>query len=273
MSRGDIPIQSTTVWSVHSSIGINCSSKGGETDTYTSHTQGYTPVPRQLVSKSHVPPSLSPAYTNTGQDLSRPRLSSKCREIGTGTQSNLRLCRLPVRPPVRPGQAHTKRLAKPSRENTKASCSTELPGPTVHVLDRFTNSHGETSAPRSAAYEAHTVAPQKQLESTRITRKRSFQDPGTCTLTYNGGGKQCAPRSAITPIKTCSADPHRHIKRRVGCSLKRTHCKRVLVSARKQVAHKLSGTKNSFSSFKRVPRPLCGQHSPSGHRQYDSSVI
>ena len=49
--------------------------------------------------------------------------------------------------------------------------------------------------------------------------------------------------------------------------------KRVMVSARKQTAYKLSGTKSSFSSLKRVPRPLCGQDSSSGHRQYDSSVL
>ena len=115
----DIPIQSTTFWSVHSTLGVHCSSKGGETD---GHTQGYKnpPVPRRLVSKSHVPPSLSPTYTNKCQDVSGPRLASKCREIGTGTQASLRLCRLPVRPLVRLGSTHTGSLAKPSRENTKA---------------------------------------------------------------------------------------------------------------------------------------------------------
>ena len=87
------------------------------------------------------------------------------------------------------------------------------------------------------------------------------------------GGKQCAPRSTIAPLTTRSANFHRCVKRRMGRSLKRAHCKRVLVSARKQTAYKLSGTKSSFSSLKRVPRPLCGQDSSSGHRQYDSSVL
>ena len=76
----DIPIQSSAIWSVHSTLGIHCNSKGGETD---GHTQGYKdpPVPRRLVSKSHFPPNLSPAYTNTGQDVPRPRLAGECREI------------------------------------------------------------------------------------------------------------------------------------------------------------------------------------------------
>ena len=40
-----VPIQSTALWSVHSTLGVHCDSKGGETD---GHTQGYKnpPVPR-----------------------------------------------------------------------------------------------------------------------------------------------------------------------------------------------------------------------------------
>ena len=52
------------------------------------------------------------------------------------------------------------------------------------------------------------------------------------------GGKQCATRSTITPSKTCSANIYRRIKRRVGRSLRRAHCKGNLVPSRKQVAHK-----------------------------------
>ena len=86
-------------------------------------------------------------------------------------------------------------------------------------------------------------------------------------------GRQCASRSTITPSKTCSANIYRRIKRRVGRSLKRVHCKRVLVGAGKQAAHKLSGTQSSVSSPQRVPRPLCRQNSSSGNRQYYSGSL
>ena len=59
----------------------------------------------------------------------------------------------------------------------------------------------------------------------------------------------------------------------MGRSLKRAHCKGVLVSARKQATYKLSGTKSSLSSLKRVPRPLCKPNSPSGYRQHNSCSI
>ena len=120
----------------------------------------------------------------------------------------------------------------------------------------------------------HTVALEKQLESNRITRKGD-----TCSQVARpppevvAGGKQCSPRSTITPTKTCSADIYRPIKRRVGRSLKRTHCKGNLVSSRKQVTHKSLATKSGLSGPEGVPRPLFKQHSPGSHRQHNSGCL
>ena len=102
-------------------------------------------------------------------------------------------------------------------------------------------SHRKASSPRPTTYETHTVASQKQLEGTRITRKghSNTQVPAP-TPTVVAGGDQCAPRSTITPSK----------------ALRRTHCKRVLVNTRKQAAYKLSGTKSSLSSLKEF-QDLC----------------
>ena len=62
-------------------------------------------------------------------------------------------------------------------------------------------------------------------------------------------------------------------QRRVGHSLKRAHCKRNLVPSRKQAAYKLSKTQSTFSSLKRVPRPLFRQDSTCSNRQHHSGVI
>ena len=58
----DLPVQGPAFWSVHSTLGVYCDSKGGETD---GQSQGYKnpPVPRQLVGESHIPPGLSPTYS------------------------------------------------------------------------------------------------------------------------------------------------------------------------------------------------------------------
>ena len=271
--RPDIPIQGTSLWSVHSALGVHCNSKGGETD---GHTQGYKnpPVPRRLVGTGHFPPRLSPTYSNTGQDVPRPRLDGECRKIRTRTQASLRLCRLPVRPPARQGPTHTGPLANPSRENSETASATSLSGPAVHVLDRFVNSHRKTSSPRPTAHETHTVAPQKQLEDTGILREghpNTQVSAPTFTMVADGG--QCTPRSTITPNKTCSANLYRRIKRRVGRSLRRAYCKTGMVITGKQAAYKFSGTESSVSGSKRVPRPLLGQDCPGSNGQHNGSGL
>ena len=269
----DLPVQSTAFWSVHNAHGVHCLGKGGETD---GHTQGYKnpPVPRRLVGQSQIPPNLSPAHPNLGQDVPGSRLAGELREIRTGAQTSLQLRRLPVWPQVRPGQTDTGPVAKSSRKNTNTAVTTGLSGPTVHVLDRSVNSHRKTSSPRPVAHETHTVASQEQLEGTGISREGhpSTQIPAP-TLTMVAKGKQCAPRSTITPHKACSANFYRRIERRVGRSLKRAHCKGVLVSAGKQAAHKLPGTESSPFGPERVPRSMHQPNSPSGHRQYHSSGL
>ena len=248
----DLSIQGTALWSVHSAHGVHCVSKESETD---GHTKGYKdpPIPRRLVGESQIPANLSPTYPNPGQDVPEPRLAGKFREIRTGTQTGLRLRRLPVRPQVWPGQTDSGPVEKPSGQDTSTFVATGLSGPAVHVPDRSSNSHRKTGSPRPTTHETHTVASQKQLEGTRISREDYPSTTGpTSSLTMVARRRQCASRSTITPSKTCSAIFYRCIKRRVGRSRKRIHCKRVLVGAGKQTAHKLSGTQSCVSSLKRV---------------------
>ena len=265
----ELPIQGTALRPVHSSNGVHSGSKRGETD---GHTQGYKdpPVPRRLVGQSQIPPNLYPTHQNSGQDVPGSGLAGELRKIGTGAQTSFQLRRLPVRPQVRPGQTDTGQVAKPSRENTNTAVTSGLSGPTVHVLDRSVNCHRETSSPRPVAHETHTVASQKQLEGTRGHPSTQIPAP---TFTMVARRKQCASRSTITPHKACSANFYRRIKRRMGRSLKRAHCKGFLVSPGKQAAHKSPGAKSSFLSFERVSGPMHKPNSPSGHRQYHCSGL
>ena len=203
-----------------------------------------------------------------------PRLVGEHREIRAGAPTSLRLHRLPVRSQARPGQSDSGPVAKPSGQNTSSAAITGLSGPAVHVPDRSPNSHRETSSPRPTTHETHTVASQKQLENTGILRENySPTQVSAPSFTMVARGKQCAPRPTFTPHKTCSANLYRRIKRRVGRSLKRIHCKRVVVGAGKQAPHKLSGTQSGFPSLKRVPKSLYKQDSSSGNRQHHSCSL
>ena len=103
--RSILPIQSTTLWSVHSTHGIHGSDDGGQTDGFTQWHKGPT-VPRRLVGQSQIPPNLSPAYTNSSSSLTGLGLDGKRGKIGAGLQTSLQLQRLPVRSPGRQNQTH-----------------------------------------------------------------------------------------------------------------------------------------------------------------------
>ena len=89
----DIPVQGSALWSVHSTLGVHCSGQGGEID---GHTTGYKdpPVPRRLVGEGQVPPGLSPAHSRSCGDMPKSWLAGEFGKVGTGTQADLRFCRL-----------------------------------------------------------------------------------------------------------------------------------------------------------------------------------
>ena len=108
-----------------------------------------------------------------------------------------------------------------------------------------------------------------ELEGSGITGKDdSHSQVLAPTLTMVARRRQCFHRSTITPNKTCAVNLYRHIKRRVGRSLKRAYCKRNLVPTRKQAAYKLPRTQSGFLSPKGVQRPLHKQASSCRSRQY-----
>ena len=67
-SGQNIPVQSTTIWPVHSSLGVHCSDQRGQTNGFA---EGYKnpPILRRLVGPGQIPPNLSPAYTNISKHL------------------------------------------------------------------------------------------------------------------------------------------------------------------------------------------------------------
>ena len=129
-----LPVQSSTLWFVHSTHGVHSGGQRGQADGFT---EGYKnpPVPRRLVGESHVLPNLSPAYTDLSSSLSRTRLAGE-REVRTGSKTGFQLRRLPVRPQGGQGQTHTRALADLNRQDTVNSVRSGVPGPAVHVPHR-----------------------------------------------------------------------------------------------------------------------------------------
>ena len=76
-------------------LPVHSGGQRGQTDGLT---EGYKnpPVPRRLVGESHVPPNLSPAYTDLGSSLSTTRVAGERGVVRTGPKAGLQLRRLPV---------------------------------------------------------------------------------------------------------------------------------------------------------------------------------
>ena len=164
-----LPVQSTTLWPVHSTNGVHSGGQRGQTDGLTEVYKD-PPVPRWLVGESHIPPNLSPAYTDLGNSLSRTRFTGEQGEVRTGTNTGFQLHRLPVRAERGQGHTHTRTLAGLNRQDSVNTVWSGVSSPAVHV-PQSTYSNRKASPPRLTPYEAHTVALEKQLEGPESLEK------------------------------------------------------------------------------------------------------
>ena len=268
-----LPVQSPSLWPVHGPHGIH---NGGQRSQTHGTSKGYKdpPVPRRLAGESLYPRHLSPAYSNPSHTVPGARVAGEQGKIRTGPTACLQLRRLPVRPEGGQGQTNRGTLADLDRQDQINTVGSGMPGPKIHVPHRPSHSNRKTSPLRATTHETHTVALEKQLEGPRITGKG---DPGPQVppppSKVVAGGKQCAKRSTITPSKTCSANIYRCIKRRVGRSLRRAHCKGTVVPSREQVTHKPLGAESSISSSKGVSNPGLQQDSVDSYRQHNSGCL
>ena len=152
-----LPVQSTTLWPFHSTHGVHSGGQRGQTDGFT---EGYKnpPVPR-----CHIPPNLSPAYTDLGSSLSRTRLAGEQGEVKIGSKTGFQLRRLPVRPEREQCHTHTRSLASLNRQDSDNIVQSGVSDPAVHVPHRSTHSNRKASPTRSAPYETHTMALEKAI--------------------------------------------------------------------------------------------------------------
>ena len=268
-----LPISGSSLWPVNSSNGVHLCSQRGKTNGSVSRYKD-PPVPRRLVDSSPYQRILPPGNPVPPSPLPGVGLDCKYPKIRTGTPTSLRLRRLPVRPTQRISQAYSKPLGGPSTKSNSTVTEQILPSENFHVSYRSTHCDRKTGAPRQAAHETYSVAPQETLESPRISGKgdpNSKVSPSVPAVV--DPRRKCPKGSTLTPPTTRSSNLYRRLKRRLGCSLRRLHSKRYLVSARKQVAHKLLRTKSRVVSSKKIPTFSTRKNRPHCHRQHYSCGI
>ena len=165
-----LPVQSPTLWPVHSSHGVHSGQRGQTHGT----SEGYKdpPVPRRLAGESLYPRHLSPAYSNPGHTLSGTRVAGEQGKVRTGPQTGLQLRRLPVQPERGQGETKRRTLADLDRQDQTYAVGSGLPGPTIHVPHRSIHSNRKASPLKATSHETHTVALGKTTEGSKNHWKR-----------------------------------------------------------------------------------------------------
>ena len=84
---------------------------------------------------------------------------------------------------------------------------------------------------------------------------------------------QCAERSTIAPSSACCSTVYRYLKRSLGRTLRRLHCKRHLVIHGKSPSYKLSRTEGSSSGPESFRASVQGPDCPCCDRQHNSGLL
>ena len=240
----DIPIQSSAFRSVRSTLGIHCNNKEVK--------------PSRLVGERCIPPGLSPAYSRSGENMPRNMgwlVNLEKSELEpnqifdfVGYQFDLRAGR------VRP---------TPDRWQNLQDKILEILSLPACPVQQFMSLIGLLTATEKQIHldRIHMRPIQWHLKNSwRVPESLEKGDSNikvlAPTFTLVAARGQWPYRPTITPNNTCSANLYRRIKRRVGRSPKRMHCKRHLVPSGKQVAYQLPRTQAVFLALKEF-QDLC----------------
>ena len=268
-----LSVQGPSLWPLHSSNGVHLCGQRGQVN---GSILGYKnpPVPRRLVDSSPYQRILPPGHSIPPRPLPGVGLDSQPPKVRTRTQTDFRVRGLQVRSLPRTGLTDSEQVGVDPPKVGIHSIQTELPSQEIYVPDRPAYSDGKTGSPGETPHETHPVAPKTTLESSRIPGKGdSCSKVAPPTPSMVDQGDKCLARTVFAPLESCRTSLYRRLKRRLGCSLRRLHSKRRLVSSRKSSSHKFPGTKSGLTGLEKVPALGTRQSSPSCHRQHHSCGI
>ena len=188
----------------------------------------------KLVSESPLSGNVPTTYPDPFGPMLQSRLDSQHVIVGSGSPTGVQLCRLLFQPLSRPGQTLAGEVDNPASENQFSLETTDLLGQAVHVPNWASDSHRETGGVGTPSHATYSVAFKEALACPRNSREdNSPAKVSPCSSEVVVGPRQSSERSTITPITACPPAVYRCLKRRLGRTLTRLHCKRPLDQVRR----------------------------------------
>ena len=174
LKRSDLSVHSTSLWPVDGSVGVHKGGQGGKTH---GSIERYSdpPIPRRLITESPMPGNLPTSYADPFGPMPLSRLGSQ--HVRAGSPTNLRLCRLSFRPISGVSQTNSGQVEESISEAQPSPGTGMLLSQAVHVFDRPSDGNRKTSSIGAAAYETHSMAPEKALACPGISGKSHSNSP------------------------------------------------------------------------------------------------
>ena len=202
------------------------------------------------------------------------RLGSQHNKVRTASTAGVQLCRLSFRPLSGPGETHKREVEHSISENPSSHGTTGLLGQAVHVPNRAADGYRETGSIGPPSHETYSVASEEALACPGDPRENDpHSKVSPCSSAMVVGPRQGSEGPASTPIATCPPTLYRRLKRRLGCSLRRLHCKRPLVQGRRQTAHKRPRTEGGPVGPKSVRAIVLEPDHSSLYGQYNGGRV
>ena len=197
-------------------------------------------------------------------------LGGEPAKIRVGTETGFRICGLPIRPLTQPGQTNPEPLGVTPTKGVSSPITSILHGQGVDVSDRSPYSNRETGAPGQASYEAHSVASQ---ENWRIPESLEKEIPVPKTLHQHlkcwTKEENVLPGQPLHPLHHAVQVFTDASKEGWGAH-RRFHSKRLLVSSRKSITHKLKDGLPGLNKIPTLSRETSCSHC---HRQHHNCGI
>ena len=260
--RRHLPVCQPTLWSGYSSSSLHQPCQGGKTTGTTTRNQA-TPIPGQLVNLCPLQGGVPLRNTSTTQSGRRPRLCSKPQEVRTPSFPEVRLPRIPFFTGLGSCEAHAKQVDKTSGH---------VPSPLSEVCYQCKDSYvhhwiacinGEDCEIGHNAYETFSVASQESLEISDASGHTSpLESENDTTRGMVVRPTKCATRRISPSQGTRKTNLYRHLKCRLGHSLRSRIYRRSLVSSRKASTHQPIRNEGGFSGPTILQKDLSKQSSP-----------